>query len=89
MKPKLCRVLAWNYSGQLSLDEDMRIQSREQVRAVVITEAEYRALKKAGNRASRAGLKGGPARALSLSPEKRQAIARKAARVRWGWGNAS
>jgi hypothetical protein len=29
------------------------------------------------------GLKGGPARSLSLSPTKRRSIARKAARVRW------
>jgi hypothetical protein len=30
------------------------------------------------------GLKGGKARAESLSPKKRQQIARKAARARWG-----
>jgi len=30
------------------------------------------------------GLKGGKARAKSLSPKKRKAIAQKAARVRWG-----
>ena len=31
----------------------------------------------------RGGLKGGKARAESLSPQKRRAIARKAAQVRW------
>jgi len=30
------------------------------------------------------GLKGGKARAKALSPAKRKAIARKAARARWG-----
>jgi hypothetical protein len=30
------------------------------------------------------GLKGGKARAKKLSPKKRQAIAKKAARARWG-----
>ena len=30
------------------------------------------------------GLKGGPARAIALSPERRRAIARRAARKRWG-----
>lgn len=30
------------------------------------------------------GLKGGKARAASMSPERRAAIARKAARTRWG-----
>jgi hypothetical protein len=30
------------------------------------------------------GLKGGPARSASLSPRKRQQIARKAAAARWG-----
>jgi hypothetical protein len=30
------------------------------------------------------GLKGGPARARTLSPERRRAIARRAARKRWG-----
>jgi hypothetical protein len=30
------------------------------------------------------GLKGGPARAASLDPRKRQQIARKAAAARWG-----
>ena len=31
----------------------------------------------------RGGVKGGPARAKKLSPTKRKAIARKAARARW------
>ncbi len=31
----------------------------------------------------RGGLKGGKARALRLSPERRKAIARKAAKARW------
>jgi hypothetical protein len=31
----------------------------------------------------RGGLKGGPARAATLSPNKRSEIAKKAARVRW------
>lgn|SRR5690348_18019246 len=30
------------------------------------------------------GLKGGPARAAALSPQRRRAIARRAARKRWG-----
>ena len=30
------------------------------------------------------GLKGGPARAAALTPEERRAIARRAARKRWG-----
>lgn len=30
------------------------------------------------------GIKGGPARAKSLSPKRRSAIAKKAARARWG-----
>lgn len=33
----------------------------------------------------RGGLKGGPARAKKLSPERRSAIARKAAEVRWDY----
>jgi hypothetical protein len=33
--------------------------------------------------ARKGGLKGGPARAQSLSPERRKEIARKAARSRW------
>jgi len=32
----------------------------------------------------RGGLKGGPARAAKLSPSRRRAIARAAARARWG-----
>ena len=32
------------------------------------------------------GLKGGKARAAALSPRKRKAIAKKAARARWGVG---
>jgi hypothetical protein len=36
-----------------------------------------------GRRASRAGSAGGPARAAKLSPEKRAAIAKKAAESRW------
>lgn len=35
-------------------------------------------------RARLAGLKGGPARAKSLTKERRSEIARKAARARWG-----
>jgi hypothetical protein len=35
----------------------------------------------------RGGLKGGRARANSLSPERRAEIAAKAARARWGTGN--
>ena len=35
------------------------------------------------------GLKGGPARAMALSPDRRRDIATKAARVRWGQGRAS
>ena len=31
------------------------------------------------------GLRGGPARAAVLTPEQRQAIARRAARKRWGY----
>jgi hypothetical protein len=34
-------------------------------------------------RASKAGSKGGPARARALSPEQRSEIAREAAMVRW------
>jgi hypothetical protein len=34
----------------------------------------------------RGGLKGGKARAAKLSPKKRKAIAKKAARARWGRG---
>ena len=34
------------------------------------------------------GRKGGKARAKALSPQKRRAIAQKAARARWGGGSA-
>ena len=36
------------------------------------------------NRRSKGGLKGGKARAASLSPEMRSEIAKKAAAARWG-----
>lgn len=36
----------------------------------------------------RGGLKGGKARAASLSPERRQEIARKAAKSRWSTSNS-
>jgi len=38
----------------------------------------------ATDRARKAGLKGGPARAAKLTRAQRQEIARKAARARWG-----
>ena len=38
------------------------------------------------NRASKAGTKGGPARAASLKPEQRSEIARVAASARWKKG---
>jgi hypothetical protein len=37
----------------------------------------------------RGGLKGGPARAAKLSAKKRSAIAKKAARARWGQSEAT
>lgn len=35
------------------------------------------------------GIKGGPARAAKLSPQKRKAIAKKAAQARWSKGSSS
>lgn len=35
------------------------------------------------NRGRAGGLKGGPSRARSLTPEKRKSIAKKAAKARW------
>ena len=35
------------------------------------------------------GLKGGPARAVALSPSRRRAIAKKAAKTRWSRGGDS
>lgn len=43
------------------------------------------ALQDAKELGRRGGLKGGPARAKKLSPERRSAITRKAAEVRWDY----
>ncbi len=56
----------------------------------ILSEEEFEEIEKKVNRSaaillgSQGGLKGGPARAKKLSPERRSEIARKAARKRWG-----
>ncbi len=49
-----------------------------QIKETPEPEKEYRAER------SRAGKKGGPARAKALSPRRRSKIAKKAAKARWG-----
>lgn len=54
----------------------------EKTDAAEMSEEELRSIAAAAL-GRRGGLKGGPARAARLSPERRREIARKAARIRW------
>lgn len=60
--------------------------TKEKIQVMIISLAEYNDLKQASSRSSRGGIKGGAARALSLSPEKRREIAQKGAAARWAKG---
>ncbi len=66
---QLAKAIVEQATGQHSEEPDQPIQPEKNPAAV--------ALGKLGGR------KGGPARAAKLSPKKRSAIAKKAARARW------
>jgi hypothetical protein len=71
----------WCVCGQFHMKESPRNQELPAVSMSAAMDLTA-AAKELGRRG---GLKGGPARAKKLSPERRSTIARKAAEVRWDY----